>query len=386
MKKLTLKLLPIFLVLITLTSCSLFKFSIDTGDLPLSAEAMRIRMLTRGYYYEMTANVAQTADTIISQSSNPSAQIRAIQWKINTTKAAMNASMQSAPEIALIDTWILAKRMDQAFHKAPDSLLFYEHSDMARKLTKHILLKVDTVAQYSLDKKRYPLIVEFVNQYMAANPVVGTDIEPANTMLAFVEFMREHGEEYMTPIGTISEGTANVSDQVTGNIDCITRTLSWNVDLIQLQFEQDGVRDKLAMQLDSLEADLKRMVVVAEHLPEISNYLMQSLSDRVNDIVRELNGSINYTFNKVDFQREAIQTFIDQQRDSLIVQAQRAVDQAVAETMSFIPGLIGKILLYIVLFFLVMLSVPFVLGFLLGKAKRSKKTKNNEDESEKKNY
>ena len=208
---------------------------------------MRIRMLTRGYYYEMTANVAQTADTIISQSSNPSAQIRAIQWKINTTKAAMNASMQSAPEIALIDTWILAKRMDQAFHKAPDSLLFYEHSDMARKLTKHILLKVDTVAQYSLDKKRYPLIVEFVNQYMAANPVVGTDIEPANTMLAFVEFMREHGEEYMTPIGAISEGTANVSDKVPGNIYCITRTLSWMVDLIKFQFEQDGVRENVSI-------------------------------------------------------------------------------------------------------------------------------------------
>ncbi len=376
MKRLTLKLLAFLFIVFSMSGCSLLKFSIDTGDLPLTAEAMRIRMLTRGYYYEMTSNIAQAADTIIAQSSHPDAQIRAIQWKINATKAAVSASMQSAPEIALVDTWILAKRMDQAFSMSPDSLLFYEHSDIARRTAAHILLKIDTVAHMSLDKKKYPLIVEFVDMYMANNPITSAEIEPVNTMLLFVEYMRNHGEEYMTPIGTISEGTANVSDQVSGQIDAITRSLGWGVDLVQLKFEQDGMRDKLAMQLDTLEADLRRMVVVVEHLPEISNYLMKELSARVNDIVYELNHTVDNTFDKVNFQRLALQDFVDEQRDSLIVQAQRAVDAAVAETMSLVPGLIGKVLLYIVLFFLVMLSVPFVLGFLLGKARRGKKKDN----------
>ena len=45
----------------------------------------------------------------------------------------------------------------------------------------------------------------------------------------------------------------------------------------------------------------------------------------------------------------------------------QAVDAAVQGALDRVPGLVGRLLFYVVLFALVMLGLPFVLGFWLGR-------------------
>ena len=50
----------------TLSSCSLLKFSIETGDVPLTPEEQRVRMMTRGFYNTFNYSVISTSDSIIN--------------------------------------------------------------------------------------------------------------------------------------------------------------------------------------------------------------------------------------------------------------------------------------------------------------------------------
>lgn len=111
-------------MLLSFGSCSLLKVSVDTGNPPLPASEANTRMMTRGFYYDLADEIARTADSVAAASSEIPVRIRAIRWKMQATRAAVTAVMQSNPDVALIDTWLLCVRMDSAFRRLPDSLLF----------------------------------------------------------------------------------------------------------------------------------------------------------------------------------------------------------------------------------------------------------------------
>ena len=86
---------------LALTSCSLLKFTISSGDEPLPKEQMRLRTMTRGFYYDLTNEVARTADSIAAAAPRTSTKLAAIRWKIDATRAASSAALQTLPEVAL---------------------------------------------------------------------------------------------------------------------------------------------------------------------------------------------------------------------------------------------------------------------------------------------
>lgn len=119
-------------MLLSFGGCSLLKVSVDTGNPPLPASEANTRMMTRGFYYDLADEIARTADSVAAASSEIPVRIRAIRWKMQATRAAVTAVMQSNPDVALIDTWLLCVRMDSAFRRLPDSLLFAGRTPLVR--------------------------------------------------------------------------------------------------------------------------------------------------------------------------------------------------------------------------------------------------------------
>ena len=66
---------------LVLTGCSLLKVAVATGD-PLSKEEMNVRTMTRGFYYDMAAEVARTADSIAQAAPDVATRVAAVRWKI----------------------------------------------------------------------------------------------------------------------------------------------------------------------------------------------------------------------------------------------------------------------------------------------------------------
>ena len=91
---------------LVLTGCSLLKVAVATGD-PLSKEEMNVRTMTRGFYYDMAAEVARTADSIAQAAPELAVRVAAVRWKIHATRAGVSAAMQGIPDVALADMWIL---------------------------------------------------------------------------------------------------------------------------------------------------------------------------------------------------------------------------------------------------------------------------------------
>ena len=146
MKIRLLKIFAAVAVLLSFGSCSLLKVSVDTGNPPLPASEANTRMMTRGFYYDLADEIARTADSVAAASSEIPVRIRAIRWKMQATRAAVTAVMQSNPDVALIDTWLLCVRMDSAFRRLPDSLLFAGQTPLVRKVVARLDKKAEHLA------------------------------------------------------------------------------------------------------------------------------------------------------------------------------------------------------------------------------------------------
>ena len=312
-----------------LTGCSLLKFSVDTGGEPLSKEETRMRLLTRGFYYEASDEVTAAADSIAAGSDDAELQRRTIRWKLRTTRAAVDAAMQQAPELALLDTWMLYR-----------------------------------LAADLLTPERY----ELMRQFVAAQPLPapGDEVQPDRTMLPWVDFLRAHGIEALYPVGTIAEVMADMGDRIGGVTQQTTNAIDWTGDLLSLRIRQDSLRDRLAMQLDSLERDFNRLTAVAEDLPGVSREVAAELNAALAEAMATFNAGVDNAFADIDRQRMALQHYVSAEREALVAQAQQAADDAIAKTLAALPALVGKVVFWIVLLVAALVGVPFLLGFWAG--------------------
>ena len=333
MKIRLLKIFAAVAVLLSFGSCSLLKVSVDTGNPPLPASEANTRMMTRGFYYDLADEIARTADSVAAASSEIPVRIRAIRWKMQATRAAVTAVMQSNPDVALIDTWLLCVRMDSAFRRLPDSLLFAGQTPLVRKVVARLDKKAEHLASTLLAPEKFALMQEFVGNYMQANPVTGSQFTPVNTTLPWIEFLQSKGVETQYNVGSISDVIADLGDRFGGQSEQMVNSIGWSKDIFELQMQQDSVRNRLTRQLDSLERNFDRIVTVMEHLPQIADYMGKSLNTEVAALIETLNGAVDNAFADLDRQRAELQGYISAERKALVDQAQQAVDAAVQNAM-----------------------------------------------------
>ncbi len=363
MKRICTEILLAAALTFALTGCSLLKLSLDTGaELPQS-EA-RVRVMTRGLYYGLANEVTAAADSI-ARSDDPKIRIRAIRWKIRATRAAVSAAMQGIPDVALADMWILFRRMETSFDTAPDSMLFGPFSDYARDAVRRMALRVDSVAHDALDGGRYRLMREYVRRYIAENPLGEGEVSP-NTTLAWIEFMKENGEEVSYATGSIADVVADMSDRMSGQTGQAINALSWTKDIVEIEWERDSTAQAVQAQLDSLDRNFERIVAVMENIPQISDTVLAVFNVHVETMMHTLERSLDNAFGQIDRQRNEIQQFVSAEREAAIEQGRSIADGIVAQAMDRIMAAAGKIAVWIILLVLIVLGLPFAAGFWAG--------------------
>lgn len=359
---------------VSLTGCSLLKVAVSTGD-PLPKEEMNVRTMTRGFYYDMAGEVARAADSIVALSPDVNTRVAAVRWKIRATRAGVNASMQGIPDVALADMWILCRRMNDAFSAAPDSLLFGPQSGIARDAVRRLDRRAGRLARQVLPADRYDLMASFVADYIRKNPASEGD-ETDNTTLAWLEYLRDNGVEHAYATGSIAEVLADVNDRVSGQTQQLSNSVGWSKDIFEMRLGQDSLRLQVGAQLDSLERSFNRIVVVAEHVPEISDKVLEELNRQVTQLIGTMNASVDNAFADFDRQRDELQQYVTREREALVGQLRETGDGLLRTALDAVPGLVGKVLLYLVLALAVLIGGPFALGFWLGGVRAKYRIKN----------
>ena len=105
---------------------------------------------------------------------------------------------------------------------------------------------------------------------------------------------------------------------------------------------------------------------MAEHLPGLSEQLLEELNLQAGQLIGAIDSSMASAFDDLDRQRVEIQHYVSTEREALVGQVQQAADEAVQHALERIPAVIGRLLFYVVAALVVLLGLPFLVGFWLG--------------------
>ena len=313
-------------ITIGFTGCSLLKVSVSTGE-PLTEKENDIRMTTRGFYHTFQSQVILAADSIIKGTDDPTAKIHAVRWKLEATRAITSAALKSVPELSAVETWVLCRNLDKTLKVLPDSVLFGNRTAIARNTVDKLEKQYRCQLAEVMDKERFALMNEFVELHsMAFTP--DTPSYLSNPSSEWIEFLKEKGEDYKRSVGSVSEVIADAGDRVERYAGQVSKDLSYGKEIWEYRLEKDSIYGKLNYRLDEMEHNFDRMVSVMEHLPEISDCMLDSLGQQAQEIMELMTLIVDETFNNVDYQRKEMQQYISEERKSILEEIRGMADDS----------------------------------------------------------
>ena len=113
--------------------------------------------------------------------------------------------------------------------------------------------------------------------------------------------------------------------------------------------------------------------------------VLEELNRQVTQLIGTMNASIDNAFAGCDRQRDELQRYVTREREALVEQLRQTGDDLVRTTLDAVPGLVGKVLLYLVLALAVLIGGPFALGFWLGGVRQRAKSRIKDEELKMKN-
>ena len=377
------------LISLALTGCSLMR--INVGGDPMPPRDLNLRVQTREFATGFSALVCTTADAIAARSKDPAIRANTIRWKLSATAAVQQSSLRTDPMLALIDTWALCRQMKD-FVTGPEGEKVFGPNQQAASQTATTLEKELTAAAVILlSSEDFKRGEAFVNDFSSKHPLKSLAFERDSLSLLWLKHQKD---EPPMSLGSMSEAISDLSDRVTTFNQQLPTEIRWRLDLERMDFEPMAAEIQrlsagaeaafqtfpmLAENAKMLAENAKLMTKAASELttsltPEIAKFDQQWKStlatvkterEAVTEVLRTERIAVTAALEK---QRESLMRDFTRERGEITAAADRMVQNAISQTGQQVQGIVRSALLYASLLALVILGLPFLSGYLLGRA------------------
>ncbi len=225
--------------------------------------------------------------------------------------------MKSVPELSAVETWVLCRNLDKTLEVLPDSVLFGNRTPILRSTVNKLEKQYRRHLAEVMDKERFALMNEFVKLHSMAL-TSDTPSYLSNPSSEWMELLKGKGEDYKCSVESVSEVIADAGDRLERYADQVSKGLSFGREIWEYRLEEDSIYGKLICRLDEMEHNFDRIISVMEHLPEISDCMLDSLGQQAQEIMKLMTLMVDETFNNVGYQRREMQQYISEERKSIL--------------------------------------------------------------------
>jgi hypothetical protein len=280
--------------------------------------------------------------------------------------------------LSLLDTWALALQI-QAFvaEDGAGGALFGTHQAAVRQVCDGYAQGAQTVAHRVLTSQEFDEYQRFVVAYARENPLRNLRFDRTSVI---ERWSREKGSTALIDsLGTIPEAMEDTAQRV--QIYGETMPVE-TMRTAELALRKSGYsRDDVQAALRRLDERLERLAVVAESTPELVQGAEAQVRQSVREVLARLDASTAAAtttlrieraalFVELETERAALMNAVDTQRQALTRDAARIGTQLVKDTGAQVRRLTGEVLLLLTLLALVILGLPFVAGYAVGRARQ----------------
>lgn len=363
-------------LLVCLSGCSLI--SLKSPERPLPPRDLNARILTRELSAQFEHGVGQSVDTILQSESDEAVIESALRWQLAAIVSSRSAATQMAPMLSLLDTWALALQV-QAFvaEEGAGGALFGTHQAAVREVCDEFAQGAQSVARRVLTAAEFDEYQRFVTAYARENPLRNLRFDRPSVI---ERWSREKGgARLVDSLGTIPEAMEDTAQrlQIYGETMPVEAMRSAQLALNKSGYSHEDVQAALRR----LDERLDRLTAVAESSPQLVHDAEAQVRQSVREVLARLDASSTAAitalhtertalFEELESQRAAVMSAVDVQRQALTQDAARIGAQLVRDTGAQVRRLTAEVLLLLTLLALVLLGLPFVAGYAVGRARQ----------------
>jgi len=365
-------------VLLCVAGCSLI--SLKSPERPLSSRDLNARILTREFSYRFIGVVAQCADDIAANDSDPEVLANALRWKIGAAAESQRAATRLAPMMALLDTWALASQMQQFLSQGrPGGALFGSRQEVALTAASELDEGAQDLARRLIAPGEFGQYQQFVASYTREHPLRNLGFVRASV----VELWSQRtgagaGTRLVDSIGTIPEAMEDVSERIKITSDALALQTIWRTELVLREsgYSQSDIRAALRQ----LDERLARVSAAAESAPQLVHEAVADVRRSVIDLLRQVDSSAASILETLRTERAALSADVRTEREAVVLaagaerqaiarDAARIADQVVKSSGEQARALAREVLLLLIVLAIVVLGLPFAAGYLVGRAR-----------------
>jgi hypothetical protein len=362
-------------VLLCVAGCALI--SVKSPERPLSSRDLNARILTREFSYHFIAVVAQCADDIAANESDPEVLVNALRWKIGAAAESQRAATRLAPMMALLDTWALASQMQQFLSPGrPGGALFGSRQEVALTAASELDEGAQDLARRLIAAGDFGQYQQFVASYTREHPL--TNLAFVRTSVVELWSQRTAaGVRLVDSIGTIPEAMEDVSERIKITSDALALQTIWRTELVLR--ESGYSHSDIRAALRQLDERLARVSAAAESAPQLVHEAVADVRRSVNDLLHQVDSSAASILETLRTERAALSADVRTERQAVVIAADaerqaiardaaRIADQVVKSSGEQARALARQVLLLLIVLAIVVLGLPFAAGYLVGRA------------------
>lgn len=377
------RLLPLVVIVTATCSCSLVR--IESEQKPLGVRELNTRILTQRFAKTAMDRVEQAADSVIALvPEEKQIQLNALEWKIQTLDELGRISFQTEPKVALLDTWAYFLEVRHSLNNPHLKDLFGDHKAVAMDAVTQNIDDIQRIAMSVLDLKEYPVIKTFVEEYAMETPLFQQkEFKHSSIRESYLELQNIPDSTAVQTVGTLSEVVADATNRFGYWSDASEKRFRWKAQVVLKEKGLDSIA--IEARIAEFEEQFERLLQAAENSPETIDMairefrrnispLFSGLNDEIASAMQSLSSDVQSVDLMLKRERAAVDSIIRRERLALTTKADDLVETGINSAFDNIRKTIRSLIVYFILLFLVVLGLPFYLGYLTGR-NRTKKTK-----------
>ena len=346
-----------------INGCSLV--TIESPSEPLTTKEVNARILTHDFAIRYANAVEHSADSIIETSEVFPVRVNALRWKISAYTAIREAALRESPPVGMIGTWALCVQMNAFFRDGPGDTLFGDMHELALKVSDGLETEIDSLVRSFTTLEEYERAGEFVKYYAKRYPFQDLTFKREPIMRAWNLYTGVPDSAAVKTVGDLPQTVTDLASRINIQSTHLPKETLWQIQMLLVEAGLTGPEAQEAM--DSLRVDISKFADLAEASPEMLDSSLQRLSRDLEALLASVDRQRKETLEVLSREREAVTVALQGERVAIMEQLDVFSQVTLDKTYATLRDVVNTALLYGIIFSILVLSVPFAIGYIVGK-------------------
>jgi hypothetical protein len=272
---------------------------------------------------------------------------------------------------SLIDTWIFTAQMNDFFKTGNGNSIFGQWQPEVVATSELLESKIQEITQSVSTRRDFSRHQQFVNEYVQANPFQTIAFSRESIKPQWQDFWGIEDSTAVKSVGTLAQVMSDLTSRTTTFTEQVPSQASWKAEMM---FRQTGLStDEIIATMDSLAQLIDQMAFVVENGPVLLDTTMIRLRKEMIPLVRAIDKKWTETLFIFSKERLEITKALQVERATIMKDLDITSKELADRAFDYLIVLVRQILIFAIIIIILMLGLPFTMGYLVGKHIRSKK-------------